>query len=340
MNVKQIVFTDIGKAELIERECAKPQNNEILVKMEYTTISNGTERANLMGNPNVSISDSDCGRKPYFPKYTGYSGSGTVVAAGDKVTKVKIGDRVATACGCHASYHIFEEDNVDAIDDSISLSEASMAHIATFPMAAIRKTHLEIGESALVMGLGILGMFAIQFLRAAGAVPVIAADPLKERRELAKQMGADYALDPTEDNFAEQIKELTSGGVNVAIEVTGLGIGLKQALDCMARFGRVALLGCTRNSDFTIDYYKKVHGPGISLIGAHTQARPEKESFPGYWTGTDDRKAFLKLIKNGRIDVKKMIHEIHSPNEASEVFHRLAYDKNFPFGVQFDWSKL
>jgi hypothetical protein len=77
----------------------------------------------------------------------------------------------------------------------------------------------------------------------------------------------------------------------VAIEVTGNGGALDGVLDCMARFGRVALLGCTRSSDFTIDYYRKVHGPGITLIGAHTNARPQYESHHGWWTTADDIRA-------------------------------------------------
>ena len=215
-----------------------------------------------------------------------------------------------------------------------------MALIATFPLAAIRKTHLEIGESAMVMGLGILGIFAVQELRAAGAYPVIAVDPVRERRELAFKLGADVALDPTEAGFAETVKKLTDGGVKVCIEVTGLGIGLIQALDCMAKFGRVALLGCTRSSKFEIDYYGKVHGPGISLIGAHTMARPRFESSEGLWTEADDLRTIFDLIRGGRLHFKDMISEIHSPAEAGEVFTRLANDKHFPIGVLFDWHRV
>jgi threonine dehydrogenase-like Zn-dependent dehydrogenase len=214
-----------------------------------------------------------------------------------------------------------------------------MALISTFPLAAIRKTKLEIGESALVMGLGILGIFAVQELKAAGAYPIIAADPVKERREFALNMGADFAFDPTDEAFTKTVKRI-SGGVNVCIEVTGLGIGLVQALDCMKRMGRVALLGCTRDSNFEIDYYGKVHGPGISLIGAHTMARPKKDSAPGLWTDEDDLRTILNLIKGKRLNFKDMICEIHSPAEAPTVFNRLSTEKNFPIGVLFDWKRI
>ena len=213
-----------------------------------------------------------------------------------------------------------------------------MALIATFPLAAIRKCGLEIGESALVMGLGILGIFAVQELKAAGAYPVIAADPVQERREFALKMGADFALDPMAADFPERVRALSDGGVNVCIEVTGIGQGLVQALECMQRMGRVALLGCTRSSKFEIDYYGKVHGPGISLIGAHTMARPKHESSTNLFTEKDDLKTLFNLIRGGRLNFKDMVNEIHSPAEAQEVFTRLANEKNFPIGVLFDWS--
>ena len=134
--------------------------------------------------------------------------------------------------------------------------------------------------------------------------------------------------------------EATEGGANVAIEVTGVGAGLNQCLDCMKKFGRVALLGCTRNSDFTVDYYKKVHAPGITLIGAHTIARPEFESHPGWFTHRDDIKSILKLISMGRLTLSDLAAELHSPAECEEVYNRLVFDKKFPLTVQFDWSLL
>ena len=122
--------------------------------------------------------------------------------------------------------------------------------------------------------------------------------------------------------------------------MTGLGIGLVQALECMKEMGRVALLGCTRSSKFEIDYYKMVHGKGVSLIGAHTRARPVEESAPGLWIHEDDMRAAMNLIRGGRLNFKDMIGEIHSPTEAGVVYDRLLNDKKFPIGVLFDWRNI
>lgn len=336
---KQIIFTKVNTAELLNIETPEPKENEVVVETVFSTISCGTERANITGDTNVSIyTESEAA---VFPRTAGYSSSGTVISVGSAVKEINVGDRVAMSWSSHKKINVIPESNVVKIPSgNISFQDAALCHIGTFPLAALRKTELEIGESMMVMGLGILGLMAVQFAKAAGAVPVIAVDPVAKRREKALMFGADYALDPFEADFTDKVKALTDGGVNTAIEVTGLGAGLNECLDCMKPFGRVALLGCTRDKNFTVDYYRKVHGPGIKLLGAHTNARPHFESSPHYFTQRDDVKSILKLCDMGRIKLSEMVDETHSPEECTEVYTRLIFDKFFPTAVQFDWRKL
>jgi len=334
---KRIVFTKENTAELLDFELENPKAREVQVRLVFSTISSGTERANIMGSKTVGWKTPEL-KKADFPRYLGYSSSGVIEKVGEAVTDFKVGDCVALSWSTHSEVLNIDVDNVHKLDD-ISFSDGAMAHIATFPLAAIRKCRLELGESAIVMGMGILGIFALQLLKVAGAVPVIAVDPDKAKREKAIKLGADYAFDPYAPDFAKKVKEVTNGGANVGIEVTGIGAGLDGILDCIALKGRVALLGCTRSSDFTIDYYRKVHGPGITLIGAHTAARPLNDSSHGWWTERDDFKTVLRLIKHNRLSLSSLVEEVHSPNEEFEVFTRLCDEKTFPI-VQFDWRKL
>lgn len=338
MKTKEIVFTSPKIAEVLERDVKDIGANDVLVKLAVSSISTGTERANLVGEVNISVlSDATCA---HFPRTCGYSSAGVVEAVGESVTTVAVGDRVSLSWSKHTQYCVVPESNVHKIlSDEISFEEAALWHISTFPMAAIRKCRLEIGESAIVMGMGILGTMAVKMLKVAGAAPIIAVDPVAEKREFALKYGADYAFDPFEEGFAKKVKDVTDGGANVAIEVTGNGGALDGVLDCMAKFGRVALLGCTRNSNFTIDYYKKVHGPGISLIGAHTGARPTMESAAGLWTTHDDVMAVQKLVHLNRLNLAEIVEETYSPIDAPEVFRRLAEEKSFPV-TQFDWRKI
>lgn len=333
---KVILYTSPSVAELVDEEIPELKSSEVLVKLDRSTISAGTERANLVGDPNVSPI---VGMPVVFPRRSGYSSAGTIAAVSDDVTDFKVGDRVAVSWSSHNQYCVRHVSTVYKLPDNVSMAAGALVHIATFPLAAIRKCNLEIGESAVIMGLGVLGIMSIGLLRAAGAAPIIAVDPVKEKRELAIKLGADYALDPFEEGFAQRVKDITSGGARIALEITGNGKGLDMVLDCMAKFGRVALLGCTRNSDFTIDYYRKVHGPGITLVGAHTIARPTACSSHSWWTERDDAMAVIKLLECGRLDFDKLVEEVHSPLEATAIYARLATERAFPI-VQFDWTKM
>ncbi|MBQ1216827.1 MAG: zinc-binding dehydrogenase [Clostridia bacterium] len=336
MRSRNIVFPERGRAELIEEEIQEIRAGEVLVHLAVSTTSSGTERANLLGSDTVDWTAPP--KEAVFPKHLGYCSSGTVVSVGEGVTEFRPGDRVACAFGQYREYCRFQTKNLIHIGD-LPFEEAATFFISVFPMAAIRKCRLELGESAVVMGQGILGQFAVVLLKAAGAVPVVAVDPMPEKRARALELGADYAFDPYEPDFGKKVKEATGGGANVGIEVTGIGAGLDGILDCMALKGRVALLGCTRSSDFTIDYYRKVHGPGITLIGAHTNARPTTESSPGWWTQRDDMLAVKRLTEYGRLSLASLVEETSSPEQAPEIFQRLAVERSFPIH-QFDWRLL
>lgn len=338
----RIEFTSPGVAELKPFDLPDPAPGQVQVRTCVTTISAGTERANLMGNPNVSGGrKATPGQGAPFPRILGYSGSGIVEKVGEGVTGFHVGDRVCTSWGVHAEKNNFNASRVHKLPDKVSFEEGALMHISTFPLAGIRKTHLELGECGMTTGLGILGLMSVMLMKAAGAYPVLASDPVPERREIALELGADMAFDPTDDDYEEQVRKATDGRmVNAAVEVTGNGPALDRLLDVMASFGRVALLGCTRESDFTIDYYHKVHYPGITLVGAHTNARPNLNSSEHWWTEWDDLEASLRLTAAGRLPMKKLIKETDSPSEATEVYRRLAQGKGFPVCVQFDWRKL
>lgn len=330
MQTKTIVFTKPQTAELLTQETRPVEGSRVMVKMEYTVVSGGTERACLMALPNTPLT---------FPNSLGYCGVGRVVEIGPDVKKVAVGDRVLVYHGIHTQYNVVPEADVTKVeDDSIDSLDASIVIIASMGLGGVRRLELELGESAMVMGLGLLGMFAVQFCRLSGANPVIAADLNPVRRELALKLGADYALDPSAPDFAEQVKKLTGGkGVNGCVEVTGISAAMKQALECSAREGRISLLGCTRISDCSVDYYAQVHRPGVKLIGAHNMVRPKVDSRPHCWTHHDDCRAILGLIAGKRLDTRSIISRVVKPEECPEIYNQLCNDKNFPMGTVFDW---
>ncbi len=331
-----IVFESIGRAVVKSFEVTQPHPGEVLLENDYTVISAGTERANLMQLPNTGTAESG------FPFRPGYCGAGRVSAVGDGVTSLKVGDRVVVNWGGHRSHTIKKAEATLRIDDNaIDLLDAAFAPIAAFSLLGVRKLRLEIGESVMIAGQGILGVFALQFASLSGAVPVLVADLHPDRRALALKLGAAAALSPAAADFVAQAKALTEGkGPQAVVEVTGSAAALQQALAYVAWEGRIALLGCTRVSDVPIDFYQHVHRRGISLIGAHTNARAKQESAPGHWTELDDYRAFLKLVAAGKVKTRPMISEVVSPATAPAVYQRLAEVKNPPLGIVFDWRKV
>lgn len=333
MENREILFTKKNTAEVVS--CPMPiiNEDEVLIETDYTVISAGTEKANITDAPNVSHQ---------WPKRLGYSGSGRIIDVGSNVTEFKVGDRVLTD---HLGHKAFvkasfkkNKDGFFKIKQDIDQLDAAFVVVGSMGVQGARKTKLQLGESAMVTGLGILGMFAVQAMRNMGANPLIAVDFNKERRDIALSLGADYALDPASPSFSEEVRELTEGRmINANVEVTGSSAALLQSLKVAAFEGRISLTGCTRVSDVPIDYYQLVHRPGIQLIGAHNFVRPEMDSYSGYWTRHDDFAMIIRMVKAGRMSVKPLISGVYSTEAAPEVFRELCENEELPLGRVFDW---
>lgn len=327
----RIVWPAPNQVEL-ERYTLPPlKPNEVLIQTEYSVVSAGTEKAHLSAMPNTSNR---------FPQHPGYSASGRIIETGDEVAGLQIGDRVICYHTGHASHAIKPAEGLVKIeDDSVSSLDAAFTVIASFSLGGLRKARLELGESVMVMGQGLLGLFATQLCQLNGGLPVIAADLSESRRRLALQLGTDYAFDPTDARFKESVSEVTQRRkVNAVIEVSGSAKAINHALSCTARQGRVVLLGCTRISNDSIDFYTDVHKPGISIIGAHNFVRPDHDSYPGYWTRQDDYRTLLRLLAAGKLKAAPMISEVVTPERAPFVYRRLIEQEHAPLGIVFDWT--
>lgn len=131
-----------------------------------------------------------------------------------------------------------------AVDASVDPATAALAEPLSVAVRAVRKGRLRLGESVLVFGGGMIGIAALVVARANGAAPVIVADPLASRRELALRLGADAALDPTDAAFAEAVRALTGGrGADVSIDAAGVPGLVAQALSVTRRGGRCVMVG-------------------------------------------------------------------------------------------------
>jgi len=333
MKGKYIVFDSVANAAVCEFDVPAPQRGEVLLRNEYTVISAGTERANLMNLPNTSMK---------FPFYPGYSGLAHVQAVGEGVENVKVGDRVLAYYTGHRSHAVQSADTLFLVNDAaVESIDAALIVIAAMSLQGVRKLKIELGESAMIIGQGILGAFAVQFAALSGAIPIIVTDFDRKRRELALELGADVSYAPDEPGLRDKILDITEGrGVDAIVEVTGSAAALQQGLEVVRRQGRISLLGCTRNPDVNIDFYRHVHLPGISLYGAHTSTRPKHESYPGHWTNEDDYRTLIKLMASRKLKARPIISEVVPPECAPEIYRNLAESRDPPLGIIFDWKQM
>ncbi|MEL7604393.1 MAG: hypothetical protein AAGU77_14640, partial [Bacillota bacterium] len=132
--MKRIAFVEKGVAMCYDAEEKMPGPGEVRIKMHYTAISAGTERALLTGDENVRGSRKE-GVAP-FPRFSGYSGSGLVDCLGEGFTDLRVNDRVITYWGLHQQYNTLPRANVVKIDsDAVRLLDAAFVFISTFSLA-------------------------------------------------------------------------------------------------------------------------------------------------------------------------------------------------------------
>ena len=333
MKTRTIQFVSRGKAELVETELdEKLSADEVLLKTICTLISPGTEFANLNGNNNW--------HPIHFPVTLGYSAVAAVLAVGKNVTNVAVGDRCLCYHSCHRNYQkMLSRDVVKIEYDALPAEEAVYCVVGCMGFQGVRRCRPEFGESLMVMGLGLLGQFAIQTARLSGCFPVIALDFHEKRRNIALAAGADAAFSPDDPELESKIKALTNGkGADSVIEVTGNPQAVVQGLKLTAPFGRFALVGCSRTATENIDFYNLVHRPGINIIGAHNMARPLHDRRPGVWTMPEDMAILLRFMAAGRLSSKQLHTMTADPAEAPGIYDRLFARDPELFGVVFDWK--
>ncbi len=325
----QIAVARKGALELRSVDLPPLAADEVLVKTTTTLISPGTERALLLNLPGLDVT---------FPKPLGYSHVGVVVAVGAAVDALKAGDRVASRSR-HASHAVVKASRCHKLPGELSDEEATFFQLLAIALQAVRKTRLDIGEAAAVMGAGLVGLLALQVCRAAGALPTIVIDADAGRLRRAAALGAD------ETRLARHIDQhdLDANAISsrppVVIEATGNPAALETACQLAAFGGRVALLGSSRGASSDFDFYKRVHKRGLTLIGAHISTADRLASAPGWWTLHDEQGTALRLIQRGRIAIAPLItHRFHYA-DFEAAYDLLASWSPEAIGIIIDWTK-
>jgi 2-desacetyl-2-hydroxyethyl bacteriochlorophyllide A dehydrogenase len=240
LEARALWFTAPRTAEFRPERVPPPEPGEVRVKTIASAISHGTELLVYRGEVPADLPlDLPTLAGDYaFPIKYGYASVGRVLDAG--VEHLSPGDLVFV-------HHPHQDAFVVPADLPVRLPEGIDPAIGLFfanletALNVVHDTPLRLGETALVFGQGVVGLLVTQLLRLAGTGKVLTVEPLKRRRELALEVGADEAFEPDEDLLGRVLAATAGRGADVAIEASSSGLALQAAVDAVATEGTVVV---------------------------------------------------------------------------------------------------
>ncbi len=265
--MQALLLTDYKKLEITDMPTPEPGPSDVLIRV----------RACGICGSDIHGWDGSTGRR-VPPLVMGHEAAGDVAAVGSQVDRFKVGDGVtfdsmvscgncrfcrrgsANLCdnrrvlgvscadyrqhGAFAEYVVVPEHITYAIPKSLAPHHAAMVEPVSVAVHAVERTPLQIGDTAVVVGSGMIGLLIIQILRLAGCGQIIAVDLDEEKLGLARQMGADASIHAEKDDVASVVRERTRGaGADIAIEAVGVSATVKTAIDSVRKGGKVTLVG-------------------------------------------------------------------------------------------------
>ena len=342
VRARQAVITEPYKTTVREVDIPDPGPNQILIAAEYSAISAGTELAVYTGthqwlkDPNLPDWK--------FPFRSGYSAAGRVLKVGtDFPGGFREGDRVSFP-GNHASAELLtvghERCRVWKMPDTLSFETAAAAVIARYGLGASVRAGLTLGRSAAVLGLGIIGQFALRCLLAAGASPVVGIDAVKMRRDAATAAGADHVIDPTAGDAKEQLSAfLGARGAEVVADATGVPDAIPVAMSLACDAGQVVVVGSPRGKAKDVNFYDDLHRRYIEVTGAHGNMlfEPAHTRLAGAWDVNKAQTWLLRQLASGRLSLAGLVTHTITPEQLGEAYEGLLKDKDRYLGVLMKW---
>ena len=266
---------------------------------------------------------------------TGYSAAGEVIDVGSEVSAFSVGDLVACAGGGIANHAEFIDVPVNLcakIPSGVSTELASTVTLGAIALQGVRRANPTLGETIAVIGLGVLGQLTAQLLRVNGC-RVIGIDINGERVRLATENGMDFGIDPTANNFVEQVHRVTDGFGADAVIITAASSSstiVSEAMQACRKKGRVVLVGDVGLDLQRSDFYKKEldfliscsYGPG--RYDATYEEGGQDYPLPWVrWTENRNMEAYLGLLAKRQISIPTLGIVKYSIDEAPQAYEAL-----------------
>jgi len=327
------VEENIVAVEELEIDEKKLGPDQILIQTRYSVVSAGTELACLAGRESTWFR---------IPQQLGYSALGEIIALGEDVSEFSTGDFVLAQYP-HASHAVVEKDLVRAVvPQNVDHRLAVFAHMGIISITSLRASTVELGDTAVVLGQGVVGNLAAQLFRCQGC-RVIGVDRIDARLEAAQRCGTDIVVNASTTDPVEEVKKLTGGiGAECVVEATGAAPVALQAMEMAAPNGEVILLGTPRGSHEAdiVPLLRAVHkaNPNVRLKGAHVGSLPPmpnpfvKHSVPR------NARIVLDLIGQGMLNIEPLISEAYKPENAEKAYAAIREQPDRYLGIIFDWT--
>lgn len=349
-----------GETALVDTPKPICQRGQLIISTCYSLISGGTERslvefgqANLIAKAQarpdkvqqVFAKLKTDGLLPTMeavfsrldePLPLGYCNSGTVLEVGEGVTEFSVGDRVVSN-GPHAEIVSVPKNLCAKIPDSVSDDEAVFTVIASIALQGVRLAEPTLGERVVVLGLGLIGLLTVQLLQANGC-KVLGVDFNAEKLALAKDIGAQVVdLSVGEDPIMAGLRFSEGIGVDKVLvtAATDSSDPIRQAAQMSRKRGKIVLVGVTGLDLKREDFYEKELSFQVSCSygpGRYDSFYEELgHDYPiGFvrWTEQRNFKAILELMKDEKIEVKRLISERIPFDKAPNAYEMLLTDKS------------
>jgi 2-desacetyl-2-hydroxyethyl bacteriochlorophyllide A dehydrogenase len=311
--MRQAIFNGPGELRIEEGESRPMSGSDVLVQVEACGVC-GSDRAIFAGTHPASS-----------PVVLGHEFAGTVVACGDAVAELTVGDRVTVdpnvVCGrcrlcrrgainlCQhltplgivlpggfAEYAVVPASNAYRIGEAISFDEACLVEPLACCVRGINQADVQLGDVVVVLGAGPIGLLLAQLARLRGAAVVVSSDPIESRRGLATKLGVDIAVDAGEE--AVRSAMLAAGadvGADVAIESSGRLEVAELAVELVRPGGTVVWFGvCPEDERVGIAPFH-INDREITIRGSNVNPFTHQTA--------------LTLIESRRVDVASLVSD-------------------------------
>lgn len=350
--MKKLVAAAPRVAAWKEYEDRRITSNEVKIKVEFASPKHGTELADFRGTtPFIDGKFDDewrvfAKRTPEEPRGIEFGDLplgnmfvGVIVEKGENVTEYEVGDRVCSYGPVRETQIVNAVGNykLRKMSREASAKNAVCYDPAQFALSGIRDGGVRPGDRVVVIGLGAIGLIALQLAVKVGAAVVIGIDPIEKRRVIAKKYGAHYTFDSAACDAGMEIKRVTQKkGADVIIETSGSVHALQSALKGLAYGGTIAYVAFAKPFPEGLWLGQEAHYNYGKIVFSRACSEPNPE-YPR-WDRHRIEDVVWELLMNGYLDCEDLIDPVIPFEESAEGFCRYVDrhpEESIKLGIDF-----